>query len=43
MQSSSSSSSAPETDMLSRLLDLHAEHPDKVSIREVTAAIFINL
>lgn len=35
--------SATETDMLDRLLDLHAENPDKVSLREVIAAVFINL
>lgn len=38
-----SRSSATETDMLGRLLDLHAENPDKVSLREVIAAVFINL
>ncbi|KAG4219184.1 hypothetical protein PC116_g32336 [Phytophthora cactorum] len=32
-----------QTDMLGRLLDLHLEQPDKVSITEITAAIFINL
>ncbi|KUI58928.1 Pisatin demethylase [Cytospora mali] len=36
-------SSRTRTDMLSRLLDLHTEHPEKLSIREATAAIFINL
>ncbi|KAI1463443.1 benzoate 4-monooxygenase cytochrome P450 [Daldinia caldariorum] len=36
-------SSQNQADMLGRLLDLHLEHPDKVSIREITAAIFINL
>ncbi|KAI0902791.1 cytochrome P450 oxidoreductase [Ustulina deusta] len=33
----------PQTDMLGKLLDVHYKHPDKVSIRDVTAAIFINL
>ncbi|KAG8159162.1 hypothetical protein KVR01_010823 [Diaporthe batatas] len=32
-----------QTDMLSRFLDLHRESPDKVSVREIIAAIFINL
>ncbi|KAI2768408.1 benzoate 4-monooxygenase cytochrome P450 [Daldinia loculata] len=36
-------SSQTQTDMLGRLLDLHLEQPDKVSIRDLTAAIFINL
>ncbi|KAL7624947.1 hypothetical protein AAE478_004161 [Parahypoxylon ruwenzoriense] len=36
-------SSQKQVDMLGRLLDLHLEQPDKLSIRELTAAIFINL
>ncbi|KAI1389365.1 benzoate 4-monooxygenase cytochrome P450 [Hypoxylon trugodes] len=31
------------TDMLGKLLDLHLSNPEKLSIRELTAAIFINL
>ncbi|KAI1342698.1 benzoate 4-monooxygenase cytochrome P450 [Xylariaceae sp. FL0016] len=31
------------TDMLGKFLDLHSEQPDRVSVRELTAAIFINL
>lgn len=42
-QKSGQSSSATQPDMLGRLLDLHAENPDKVSLREVIAAVFINL
>lgn len=36
---------SPQTqrDMLGKLVTLHQEHPDKVSLREVTSAIWINL
>ncbi|KAI0380386.1 benzoate 4-monooxygenase cytochrome P450 [Hypomontagnella monticulosa] len=33
----------PQTDMLQKFLALHATRKDKVTIRELTAAIFINL
>lgn len=33
----------PASDLLDKLLKLHEAQPDKVTIRELTAAIFINL
>ncbi|KAI0191915.1 cytochrome P450 oxidoreductase [Astrocystis sublimbata] len=35
--------SPPQTDMLGKFLDVHYKNPDKLSIRDLTAAIFINL
>ncbi|KAI0391871.1 cytochrome P450 oxidoreductase [Xylariaceae sp. FL0594] len=40
---SRTATSTPRADMLGKLLDVHSKHPDKVSTRDVTAAIFINL
>ncbi len=36
-------SSESASDLLDKLLKLHDAQPDKVTIRELTAAIFINL
>lgn len=36
-------SSKTHTDMLSRLLGVHDQYPDKVSVRDIIAAVFINM
>lgn len=36
-------SSRTHTDMLSRFLGVHDQCPDKLSVRDITAAVFINM